>query len=192
MEWICCSKRRELTTNLRRVTSQKSGNLIYTRVEACNHSSKTLRLLMLMLHGPENLEWCTSKRLVSVDISTLIYFLPIFRFTERTKPQSVLSCCRTYLTDRRAVDTCYNSLPLIRRNTSKRVIHSILQTVHQHNVNLWLWWQTQLLFMSETLHLSVAYRGGFGGVQTPRPRNSEVLTKLSRIPSSVENTSVTT
>ena len=28
-------------------------------------------------------------------------------------------------------------------------------------------------------------------VQTP-PRNSEVLTKLSRIPSSVENTSVTT
>ena len=40
---------------------------------------------------------------------------------------------------------------------------------------------------------SVAYRGGFEGVQTPPPpRNSEVLTKLSRIPSSVENTSVTT
>jgi hypothetical protein len=33
-------------------------------------------------------------------------------------------------------------------------------------------------------------RGKFG-VQTP-PRNSEVLTKLSRIPSSVEKTSVTT
>jgi hypothetical protein len=35
-------------------------------------------------------------------------------------------------------------------------------------------------------------RGGGSGVQTPLPRNSEVLTKLSRIPSSVENTSVTT
>jgi hypothetical protein len=38
---------------------------------------------------------------------------------------------------------------------------------------------------------TVAYREG--GVQTPPPpRNSEVLTNLSRIPSSVENTSVTT
>ena len=37
---------------------------------------------------------------------------------------------------------------------------------------------------------AVAYRGE-GGVKPP-PRNSEVLTKLSRIPSSVENTSVTT
>jgi hypothetical protein len=37
--------------------------------------------------------------------------------------------------------------------------------------------------------LSVAYRGG-GGLNLPP--NSEVLTKLSRIPSSVENTSVTT
>jgi hypothetical protein len=33
--------------------------------------------------------------------------------------------------------------------------------------------------------------GGLG-VQPPPPRNSEVFTKLSRIPSSVENTSVTT
>jgi hypothetical protein len=74
MEWICCSKRRELTTNLRRVTSQKSGDLIYTGAEACNHYSKVLRLLMLMLHDPENLEWC--KRLVSVDISALIYVFP--------------------------------------------------------------------------------------------------------------------
>jgi hypothetical protein len=32
---------------------------------------------------------------------------------------------------------------------------------------------------------------GFWGVQTP-PENSEVLTNLSQIPSSVENTSVTT
>jgi hypothetical protein len=40
---------------------------------------------------------------------------------------------------------------------------------------------------------TVAYRGGVCGVQTPpSPRNSEVLTKLSRIPSFVENTSVTT
>jgi hypothetical protein len=31
-----------------------------------------------------------------------------------------------------------------------------------------------------------------GGFQTPSPRNSEVFTKLSRIPSSVENTSVST
>ena len=44
------------------------------------------------------------------------------------------------------------------------------------------------------LYTPVAYRGagGFGGVQTPPSRNSEVLTKLNRIPSSVENTSVTT
>jgi hypothetical protein len=34
---------------------------------------------------------------------------------------------------------------------------------------------------------SVAYRGGCWGFNPP-PRNSEVLTKLSRIPSSVENT----
>jgi hypothetical protein len=34
--------------------------------------------------------------------------------------------------------------------------------------------------------------GRFGGVKPPPPRNSEVLTKLSRIPSSVENASVTT
>jgi hypothetical protein len=35
--------------------------------------------------------------------------------------------------------------------------------------------------------------GGVWGVQpSPHPRNSEVLTKLSRIPSSVENTSITT
>jgi hypothetical protein len=38
---------------------------------------------------------------------------------------------------------------------------------------------------------AVAYRGGLG-VQTPPPRNSEVLTKMSRILSFVENTSVTT
>jgi hypothetical protein len=38
-------------------------------------------------------------------------------------------------------------------------------------------------------------RGGFGLFQfppPPPPRNSEVLTKLNRIPSSVENISVTT
>jgi hypothetical protein len=34
--------------------------------------------------------------------------------------------------------------------------------------------------------------GGGWGVQTPIPRNSEVLLKLSRIPSSVEYTPVTT
>jgi hypothetical protein len=38
----------------------------------------------------------------------------------------------------------------------------------------------------------VVYRGGVWRVQPSPPRNSEVLTKLSRIPSSVENTSVTT
>ena len=38
--------------------------------------------------------------------------------------------------------------------------------------------------------VAVAYRGGFGGSKPHR--NSEVLTKLSQIPSSVENTSVTT
>jgi hypothetical protein len=32
---------------------------------------------------------------------------------------------------------------------------------------------------------------GLGGSTPPPPRNSEILTKLSRIPSSVENTSVT-
>jgi hypothetical protein len=35
--------------------------------------------------------------------------------------------------------------------------------------------------------------GGGGGVEThPSPGNAEFFTKLSRIPSSVENTSVTT
>jgi hypothetical protein len=34
--------------------------------------------------------------------------------------------------------------------------------------------------------------GGGGGEFNPLPRHSEVLTKLSRIPSSVENTSITT
>ena|SRR5215510_961812 len=54
----------------------------------------------------------------------------------------------------------------------------------------------------KTVHLSplistleysppVAYQGGGLGDSTP-PRNSEVLAKLSRIPSSVENTYVTT
>jgi hypothetical protein len=38
---------------------------------------------------------------------------------------------------------------------------------------------------------AVAYRGGGLGLFKP-PRISEVFTKLSRIPSSVENTSVTT
>jgi hypothetical protein len=37
----------------------------------------------------------------------------------------------------------------------------------------------------------VAYRWG-GGLNSPHPRNCEVLTKLSRIPSSVEYTSITT
>jgi hypothetical protein len=48
-----------------------------------------LSLLILMLHCHEGLEWF--QRLVSVDISTPTYFLPTFRFTERTEPQSVLS-----------------------------------------------------------------------------------------------------
>jgi hypothetical protein len=41
---------------------------------------------------------------------------------------------------------------------------------------------------------AVAYRRGCLGCSTPPPqkKNSEVLTKLSRIPSYVENTSVTT
>jgi hypothetical protein len=38
---------------------------------------------------------------------------------------------------------------------------------------------------------AVAYRGGWG-FNPPAPRNSEVLPKLSRIPSSVQYTSVTT
>jgi hypothetical protein len=41
--------------------------------------------------------------------------------------------------------------------------------------------------------LPVVYRAGvLGGLNTPSPRNSEVLTKLSRISSAVENTTVTT
>jgi hypothetical protein len=42
----------------------------------------------VMLQGPEGLEWF--QRLVSVDISTLTYFLLKFRFNERTERQSVL------------------------------------------------------------------------------------------------------
>jgi hypothetical protein len=38
----------------------------------------------------------------------------------------------------------------------------------------------------------VAYRWGVGGSNPHHPRNSEVLTRPSRIPCSVENTSVTT
>jgi hypothetical protein len=47
--------------------------------------------------------------------------------------------------------------------------------------------------MTQTIikHPPVAYREGGWGVQPPPPRNSEVLTNLSRIPCSVENTSVT-
>jgi hypothetical protein len=40
---------------------------------------------------------------------------------------------------------------------------------------------------------AVVYRGvGFGVFNPPPKKKSEILTKLSRIPSSVENTSVTT
>jgi hypothetical protein len=39
---------------------------------------------------------------------------------------------------------------------------------------------------------SLAYRGGRGLKHPPPPRNSEVLTNLSKIPSSVKNTTVTT
>jgi hypothetical protein len=51
---------------------------------------------------------------------------------------------------------------------------------------------TAQVLSNKRKHMSgpVAYREG--GVQTPVTRNSEVLTKLSQIPSSVENTSVTT
>jgi hypothetical protein len=45
-------------------------------------------------------------------------------------------------------------------------------------------------FLEMTWLKAVAYRGVFGGFKPP-PRNSEVLTKLSRISSSVKNTSVT-
>jgi hypothetical protein len=45
-----------------------------------------------------------------------------------------------------------------------------------------------LLTLQPEDSLPVVYRGGFN----PPPRNSEVLTKPSRIPCSVENTSVTT
>jgi hypothetical protein len=39
---------------------------------------------------------------------------------------------------------------------------------------------------------AMAYRWGLGRFNPPPPRNSEVLTKQSRIPSNVVNTSVTT
>ena len=45
--------------------------------------------------------------------------------------------------------------------------------------------------LKNTMKISGVPRGGLG-VFKPPPRNSEVLTKLSQIPSSVENTSVTT
>jgi hypothetical protein len=48
----------------------------------------------------------------------------------------------------------------------------------------------RVLQMVECLQWRTA--GGFGGFKPTNPRNSEVLTKLSRIPSTVDNTSVTT
>jgi hypothetical protein len=39
---------------------------------------------------------------------------------------------------------------------------------------------------------TVAYRGGVSGVQTPSPPQKKSFGKLSRVPSSVENISVTT
>jgi hypothetical protein len=54
---------------------------------------------------------------------------------------------------------------------------------------------TAALKESNSLKQAVAYRGrGFGGMfkPPPPPRNSEFFTKLIRISSSVENTSVTT
>jgi hypothetical protein len=44
-----------------------------------------------------------------------------------------------------------------------------------------------LLLLVVAVVVAVAYRGGFGYSTPPPPRNSEVLTKLSGIPSSVEN-----
>jgi hypothetical protein len=49
----------------------------------------------------------------------------------------------------------------------------------------------QVLPQYKSMSEAVSYRVGFWGLN-PSPRNSEVLTKLSRIPSSVENISVTT
>jgi hypothetical protein len=49
------------------------------------------------------------------------------------------------------------------------------------------------LYNCSTIHTAGQWRTeGGGGSHPPTPRNSEVLTKLSRIPSSVENTSITT
>jgi hypothetical protein len=48
---------------------------------------------------------------------------------------------------------------------------------------------SQLLGYYSTLQWHTEGEGGFN---PPPPRNSKVLTKLSRIPSSVENTSITT
>jgi hypothetical protein len=55
-----------------------------------------------------------------------------------------------------------------------------------------LTWNQECTNPSRTGRPSDQWLTEVGGVQTPPPRNSEVLTKLSRIPSSVENTSVTT
>jgi hypothetical protein len=52
---------------------------------------------------------------------------------------------------------------------------------------------TITLVPPNTIHVSFVnlFKDGLGGFKPP-PRNSEVLTKLSQIPSSIENTSVTT
>jgi hypothetical protein len=52
--------------------------------------------------------------------------------------------------------------------------------------------QLPLTLLTHLLAHSGVPRGVGGLGFNPPPRNSEVLTKLSRIPSSVENTSVTT
>jgi hypothetical protein len=60
---------------------------------------------------------------------------------------------------------------------------SLVKSVANIKINKW---------SREVIEEPVAYRGKFCGVQHPPLLNSEVLTKLSRIPSSVENTPVKT
>jgi predicted membrane protein len=55
-------------------------------------------------------------------------------------------------------------------------------------ISLELFWAVKV----DNLVATVAYRGGGGGFKLPPLRNSEILAKLSRIPSSVENTCVAT
>jgi hypothetical protein len=64
---------------------------------------------------------------------------------------------------------------------------------HKNQITTNIYFLCNAIDFNNTVDPPAVYRGGEGvKTHTPPPRNSEVLTKLNRISSSVENKSVTT